>query len=109
MKTNQNFTHEILGGYLMSNNKLNTEYLSEQVYIVAINTRYIYDKVRNNRIKPLSIAKCAICEFVNTELTYNGYNTVCTYKQITNFKRDIEKVIEILENMFKDERIELCA
>ena len=108
MKTNQNFTHEILGGYLMSNDKLNVEYLAEQVYTVAINTRYIYDKIRNNRIKPISIAKCAICEFVNAALNYNGYHTVCTYRQITNFKRDIDKVIEILENRFKEERLELC-
>ena len=109
MKTNQKFTHEILSGYLMSNDKLNVEYLVENVYILAINTCYIYDKIRNNRVKPLSIAKCAICEFVNEGLKYYGYNTVCTYKQITNFKRDIDKVVETLEIMFKDERKELCA
>ena len=40
--TNKNYTNEILGGYLMNNDRLNTEYLFLQVDIHTSNTEKLY-------------------------------------------------------------------
>ena len=106
-KTNQTHTHEILNGWLMSDNNLNVESVVDNIRVEMVNTRHLWDRIRNRRIKPESIAKSAICEWVNSQLTWHGYKTVCTWRQIASYGHDIDKVISGVIQCVIDERTEM--
>ena len=56
MRTNANYTNEILGGYLMNNNHINIESLADQVDVLASNTKTYYYERLNTRRKIRNIA-----------------------------------------------------
>ena len=104
MRTNANYTNEILGGYLMNNNRINVESLADQVDVLAVNTRR----------KPRNIANDELMFWINTELKYNGYaGYYATNKQVMKFDKehggDLEKVLDIIEGYIITTREEYNA
>lgn len=109
MRTNQNYTFEILGGFVMSNNNINVEYLADQIDIVCWNEHELYNLVTEKRRRAESIAKNYICSFINIELGFAGYkNYYCTYAQVKKYFKDhgdgLQKVIDILVNHINEYR-----
>lgn len=99
MRTNANYTNEILGGYLMNNDHINIESLANQVDVLAVNTRRYYDERRNTRRKIRNIAIDELMFWINTELKYNGYpGYYATNAQVMKFDKDhggdLEKVLD---------------
>lgn len=73
MKTNINYTYEILGGYLMSNNKLNVGYFADAVMLFSDNDETLYKERFNTRRKTRNIAINELMSFINRELKFAGY------------------------------------
>lgn len=114
MRTNANYTNEILCGYLMNNNRINVASLADQVDVLAVNTRHYYDERRNTRRKPRNIAIDELMFWINTELKYNGYaGYYATNKQVMKFDKehggDLEKVLDIIEGYIITTREEYNA
>ena len=112
MRTNTNYTSEILGGYLMNNDHINVEYLANMVDVLAVNTRSYYEERMNTRRKIRNIAIGELMFWINTELKYNGYEGYyATNKQVMKFDRehggDLEKVLDILESYIATTREEM--
>ena len=102
MRTNANYTNEILGAYLMNNNTINVESLADQVDVLAINTRNYYEERLNTRRKIRNIAIDELMFWINTELKYSGYpGYYATNAQVMKFDREhggsLEKVLDIVE------------
>lgn len=110
--TNQNFTNEILGGYLMNNDRLNTEYLFLQVDIHTSNTRKLYDFMHEkNRMKVRNVAISLLKSFVDSELRFAGYvGYECTSKQLMKFDKEhgngLMEVLDMIETWIIEERKE---
>jgi hypothetical protein len=101
IRTNQGKTFEILGGYLMSDNTLNIEYLAHLVSVTADNTQVLYNERFNTRRKVRNIAISELMYFIDMELEYNGYSGFyATNKQIMTWDRQhgngLEKVLDIV-------------
>lgn len=112
MRTNTNYTSEILGGYLMNNDHINIEYLATQVDVLAVNTRSYYEERMNTRRKIRNIAIGELMFWINTELKYSGYpGYYATNAQVMKFDRehggDLEKVLDILESYIAITREEM--
>lgn len=102
MRTNEAYTNEILGGYLMNNNHINIESLADQIDVLAVNTKNYYLERLNTRRKTRNIAIAEMMFWINTELKYNGYaGYYATNKQVMKFDKehggDLEKVLDIIE------------
>lgn len=111
MKTNQNYTFEILGGYLMSDNTLNIEYLAHLVDITADNTKELYDDRFNTRRKIRNIAINELMYFINKELYFAGYeHYYATNKQVMKWDSEhgygLEKVLDLLVESIQTTRDE---
>lgn len=111
MKTNQNYTYEILGGYLMNNNELNIEYFAHLVEITAENTKQLYFERFNTRRKIRNIAINELMYFINQELKFSGYeNYYASNKQVMKWDQEhghgLEKVLGLLENSIQETRDE---
>ena len=101
IRTNQDKTFEILGGYLMSDNTLNIEYLAHLVSVTADNTRTLYNERFNTRRKIRNIAISELLYFIDMELEYNGYSGYyVTNAQIMAWDKQhgqgLEKVLDIV-------------
>lgn len=115
MRTNQNYTFEALGGYLMNNNSVNAGSLADNIEVTCDNDRTAYEFMTNNRHSVESVAKMWICTWVNAEIRYcyghEGY--YCTYKQIKRFNElhnnSLDEVMRLLCDYIKWERKELAA
>lgn len=110
-KTDKQKTYEILGGYLMNNNRINIEYLAEQVMIISDNEYMLYKERFNTRRKIRNIAINELMFFIDTELKYFGYpGYYATSKQVIDFSKehggDIEKVLDIVEKNILETRKE---
>ena len=102
MKTNAAFTNEVLGGYLMDNNRVNVEYLAEQITITAENEAHLYEERFNTRRKTRNIAINEMMFFINLMLKYNGRRGYyASNAQVMKFDRehggDLEAVLDIIE------------
>lgn len=111
MKTNMNYTNEILAGYLMDNNRINIESLADQIDILASNTEMYYTERLNTRRKIRNIAINELMFFINTELKFSGHSGYyATNKQVMKFSQDhggdLEKVLDILEGYIQTTREE---
>ena len=108
---NINKTFEILNGYLMNNNKLNVDYLTDQIYIVCNNTESMHNLLYNSRKKSLNIALEWAITFLNTELYFNGYiNNYANLYHIKAYEKIHPEMVTVIENLTKiiDElRVEL--
>lgn len=114
MRTNANYTNEILGGYLMNNDHINIESLANQIDVLAVNTRRYYEERLNTRRKIRNIAINEMMFWINTELKYNGYTGYyATNKQVMKFDQDhggdLEKVLDIVVEYIKITREEYNA
>lgn len=116
MQTSKEKTYEILGGYLMSNNELNAEYLASEIIADADNTESCYKEMRENtRRKPRNIAISFMLGYIRTCLDWyypeRGY--YATSKQCIQFDREhggsLERVLDIVEEHIKEERAEAQA
>ena len=112
MKTDICRTFEILGGYLMSNNHINTEYLADQVYIYGMNTYNQYLLIQHSRMKPRNIAICWLKGFIDQELKFAGYPAYyCNNYQLKQFDYEhsngLDRVLDIVEQEIADYRTEL--
>lgn len=111
--TNQNYTNEILGGYLMNNNRINTEYLFLQVDIHTSNTEKLYKFMHEkNRMKVRNVAICLLKAFVDSELKFAGYRGYeCTNAQLIKFDKEhgngLTEVLDMLETWIVEERKEM--
>ena len=114
--TKQKYTFDILGGYLMSDNTVNAEYLAHCIYIVCINDKVSYDIMLSHKNRKNGIdftIKYWICHFINTELKHDDYyhGHTCTYAQVKNFNKlhdnSLDKVYEILRKDIENEYDEL--
>lgn len=111
MRTKENYTYEILGGYLMNNDHINIESLADQIDVLAVNTRHMYDEKLNTRRKIRNIAISELMFWINTELKYSGYpGYYATNAQVMKFDKDhggdLEKVLDIIEKYIKITRDE---
>ena len=111
MKTEKTKTYEILSGYLMNNNRINIEYLADQIMIISDNEYSLYKERFNTRRKIRNIAINELMFFINQELKYSGYaGYYATSKQVINFDKehggDIEKVLDIVEENIERTRKE---
>lgn len=111
MKTNTNYTSEILAGYLMNDDRINVEYLADQIDILASNTEMYYFERLNTRRKIRNIAINELMFFINTELKFSGRcGYYATNKQVMKFDKehggDLEKVLDILEGYIRTTREE---
>lgn len=112
MRTNANYTNEILGGYLMDNNSVNVESLVENIWITVINTRSLYDDIFNSRRKIRNIAINQLMFWIDENLKYNGYNGYyATNKQVMKFNTEhnnsLDKVLDELVEYIENERKEI--
>lgn len=99
---NINRTFEILNGYLMCNNKLNVDYLTDQIYIVCNNTESMHNLLYNTRKKSLNIALEWVLYFINTELTFAGYqNNYANLYHIKAYEKAHPEMITVIENLTK--------
>ena len=111
MKTSTIYTNEILSGYLMDNNRINVEYLADQIDMVASNEENYYFERLNTRRKIRNIAIGELMFFINRELNFSGYRGYyATNEQVMKFDKehggDLEKVLDILEDYIKTTREE---
>lgn len=111
MRTNANYTNEILGGYLMDNNSVNVESLAENIWITAVNTRSLYDDIFNTRRKSRNIAINQLMYWIDENLKYNGYRGYyATNKQVMKWDKEhnnsLEKVLDALVEYIALERLE---
>lgn len=110
--TNQKYTNEILSGYLMNNDRLNTEYLFLQVDIHTSNTKRLYDFMHEkSRIKVRNVAINLLKAFVNSELRFSGYaGYECTNAQLMKFDKEhgngLTEVLDMIETWIIEERKE---
>lgn len=109
MKTNQNYTFEILGGYLMDNNEVNAEYLASEIIDTAEGIERLYNECFNTRRKTRNIAIEWLIFFVNNQLVNAGYRNYCVNNaQLMNFDKkhggSLERVLDIVEAEVKQER-----
>lgn len=110
--TNQKYTNEILGGYLMNNGRLNTEYLFLQVDIHTTNTKKLYEFMHEkNRMKVRNVAIGLLKSFVNCELRFAGYaGYECTNQQLMKFDKEhgngLTEVLDMIEAWIIEERKE---
>lgn len=108
--TNIKNTAYIIDGYRMDNNKINTEYMIDQVICICTNTEALYKLLKG--VKPtdkkaLSIAKNFIRSWCDLELKWHGFNTVCTYNQIRSICKDqFDEIENGVKNAVLDEIIE---
>lgn len=116
MKTCKAYTHEILGGYLMNNNKVNVEYLAHCINVYAVNgNEALYNEIKTfnpNRRKRRNVAINELMQFVNYELQCAGYkNYYATNAQVMQFDKmhggSLEEVLDILEELIAAERAEV--
>lgn len=97
---NINKTFEILNGYLMPNNTLNIDYLTDQIYIVCNNTETIHNLLYNKRKKSLNIALAWTLYFINTELNFAGYqNNYANLYHIKAYEKSHPEMITIIEKL----------
>lgn len=102
MKTNINYTYEILGGYLMSNNKLNVGYFADAVTLFSDNESDLYQERFNTRRKTRNIAICEMKAFIDWELKSAGYaGFYADNKQLMKWDREhdggLEAALDIIE------------
>ena len=110
-RTNKAYTEEILGGYLMNDNKLNVDYLADVVWITVVNDRVYRNQITTARTKNRNIAIMQLRNFVDFELSFAGYRGYyCTNEQLIHFDREhggsLEAVLDILENWIDELRKE---
>ena len=117
MKTNKRNTKEVLFGIYGRSSKgvlnhFDSDYFLHIVEVTSINDERLYNEIHSKR-KALSIAKSLICEIVNIDLYFQGYEGYyCTYKQVREIlSQEFNYNIEILENALslwiEEERKEL--
>ncbi len=108
MKTNINYTYEVLGGYLMDNNKVNAGYLAEEIKDHGWTYENLYNECFNTRRKPRNVAINWMMDFINKQLVNNGYRGYyATNQQVMKFDKQhggLEDVLDILEAGIKQER-----
>lgn len=90
MATKQEYTWEILGGYLNSKNEIAVEYLNDEMYHFVFNNasrigRMLYDEIPNKRRSVKAMTNWVVKEFINSKLEdyHKGYT--CTNPQILKF------------------------
>lgn len=112
--TKQEYTFEILGGFLMNDNSVNAEYLADNIH-VSVTSWGIewYDAVKNCK-KPLSLAKNMLCSWINSMLDWHGYkNYTCTYKQVKRFddlhNNSINDTLDLIVDMIVADQKEYNA
>lgn len=111
MRTNMNYTNEILGGYLMDNNEVNAGYLADEIRWYGDAREHLYNECFNTRRKTRNVAINWMMDFINDKLKdwgYRGY--YATNQQVMKFDREhgnsLEKMLDILEEHIKEEREE---
>ena len=117
--TNQAYTFEALGGFLMNNNEVNAESLADNVEVTCMNDRNSYDYMTERRKSGAfvhtaeAVAVYWLCSWINAEMHYcYGHNySYCTYKQVKRFNdlhnKSIDKVLKLLTEIIEAERKEL--
>lgn len=78
MPTLKAYTHEVLGGYLMSDDTLNLEYLNDSIWVYVSNTndhecRSFFQSIGNKRRTLESLANEAVNIFIKQGIEYNGH------------------------------------
>ena len=113
MKTRQEKTFEVLGGYLMSDNTVNAEYIAREIQLVILdNTETGYREMHNTRRRARAVAIEALMAFVNEQLNeWNpGAGLYATNAQVMKFDREhggsLEKALDIVEAYIIEERAE---
>ena len=109
--TRQDWTFEVMNGaYLMSNNKINEDYLNDILQIYIMNEYPIYQALKNNRIKRTSVAWQALMYDANTRLQRNGYKATCSSAQLKKWLETYgdgyETISDTVTFVF-DQRLEL--
>ena len=113
MRTNVNYTNEVLGDYLMENNSVNVESLADNIWITAINNRATYEEiVYNTRRKIRDIAISCLMNWIDENLKYSGYaGYYATNKQVMKFDKEhnnsLEKVLDLIVSWIEIEREDL--
>ena len=95
-------TLEIIGGYCMSNGRLNVEYFAGQVSLICDNTDFMYKERFNTRRKSRNLAINEMLYFIDRELGFAGYTGYyATSKQCIDWDRahggDLEAALDIIE------------
>lgn len=90
MATKQEYTFEVLGGYLMSNDEINVEYLNEEMsnFVFNANTKkgeQLYWEIPNKRRSVEMMCNMVVKAFIDSKLEdwHKGYE--CTNPQILKF------------------------
>ena len=114
MKTNINYTYEILNGYAMNDTHINVDSLTDNIWITAINTIQLYEAIRtpNKRQKTRNLAIMCLMYWINENLKYCGHSGYyATNKQVMKYDQehgnDIEKVLDLLVEWIEEERNEI--
>lgn len=112
MATNRKKTFDALNGtYLMSDNKINEEYLNETLQIFLLNERPLYDAMHNTRRTPESVAWTALMFTANDRLKNEEYpakyfaSSDQLKKWLSEFGRDYETITDTVK-FIKAERLE---
>ena len=112
MATNKQKTFDALNGaFLMSNSKINEDYLNETLQIFLLNERPLYDAMHNTRQKPESVAWTALMFSANDRLKNEEYpakyfaSSEQLKKWLSEFGRDYETIADTVE-FIKAERLE---
>lgn len=101
--TKKAYTYEILNGYCMNNDRVNTEYLADQIIATCDNDKSLYEMAKENkRMKTRNIAIQWTKFFVDLMLKYNGHRDyTCINQHLMDYDRkhgnDLEKVLDIVE------------
>lgn len=109
--TKQEFTFEVLGGYLMDNNRLNVEYLASEIDVCCCNWYDSWNYAVDKKHDPKKVAINWVCTWINWMLDYIGYKRYsCTWQQVKKFNAQhdngVDKVVDILTENIRNYQIE---
>ncbi len=109
--TRQEWTFEVMNcAYLMSNNRINEDYLNDTLQVYVMNEYPIYQALKSKRVKAHSIAWMALMYDANTRLKWNCYKSECSSAQLKKWLETYGDGYETISDtitFIKDMRLEL--
>lgn len=111
MRTNKNFTYEVINNYADAAGKIDISYFAHCVVIVADNNRATCEEKYNTRRKARAVGISWLMYFIDSELKFQDHpGFYATNKQVMQWDREnggqLEKVLDIVEKYIIDERNE---
>lgn len=112
MRTNKNYTYEVLNSYFLNTAtmKINETYLTDLLDITAFNERWLYEKMLTRRSKSHTIAFYSLVEWTNQQLKLEHPGFYASNEQIKKWLNEygngydtLTEITDIIENYRQEE------